>query len=81
MSPTAFWGLTLRPEKKQSIERTGIISVSAELSMKWISVLLVLCFIGQVCTVCFVKVIRHIWFTKAIDISNTSHLTVLQIMC
>jgi hypothetical protein len=77
MSPTAFLGLTLRPENKQSIERTGVLSVFSELSsMKWISVLLVLCFIGQVCTVCFVKVIRHIWFTKAIDISNISHLTV-----
>jgi hypothetical protein len=50
MSPTAFWGLKLRPENKQCIECTGILSVPAELlSMKWISVLLILCFIGQVC--------------------------------
>jgi len=48
MSPTSFRGLKRKPENKQCIECTGILSVPAELS-KWISVLLILCFTSQVC--------------------------------
>jgi hypothetical protein len=50
MSPTAFRGLKRKPENEQCIECTGILSVPAELlSMKCISVLLILCFTSQVC--------------------------------
>jgi len=50
MSPTAFRGLKRKPENEQCIECNGILSVPAELlSMKWISVLLILSFTSQVC--------------------------------
>lgn len=48
MSPTAFRGLKRKPENEQCIECNGILSVPAELlSMKWISVLLILSFTSQ----------------------------------
>jgi hypothetical protein len=49
MSPTAFREMKRKPENKQCINCTGMLSVPAELSMKWISVLLILCFTSQVC--------------------------------
>lgn len=52
MSLIAFRGLKRKPEHEQCVESSGILSVPAELlSMKWISMLLILCFIGQVCAI------------------------------
>jgi hypothetical protein len=80
MSTKAIWGLKRKPENRPCIECSSNARVPAELlSIKCISVLLIVCFFGQVCVLLLVNMYLYCesptpyWCKKAIYTSRLPH--------